>query len=159
MAQCMSMVRGPPIRGSDQSSLSDSLVVSVGGAFRVGAQGTCLWCLVQQKSSSWVAVCESYHRTDRKFLRTLEKERHFFGGGRKSPGQSPRGQKAPEACFWQSIKGAFRSKDQHSYPAVVAATRGAASVLCDKGGSGGGEQAGHRAQHERGQGRANGSGV
>ena len=31
----------PPIRGSEQSSLSDSLVVSVGGAFRVGAQGTC----------------------------------------------------------------------------------------------------------------------
>ena len=34
-------VRGPPIQGSEQSSLSDSVVVSVGCAFRVGAQGTC----------------------------------------------------------------------------------------------------------------------
>ena len=34
-------VRGPPIQGSEQSSLSDSVAVSVGCAFRVGAQGTC----------------------------------------------------------------------------------------------------------------------
>ena len=31
----------PPIQGSEQSSLSDSVDVSVGSAFRVGAQGTC----------------------------------------------------------------------------------------------------------------------